>query len=141
MVRQEAMCVMYCLLANPSRQFIVHMKVKLSEVVGSVEALKNILALKLPIKVSYRISKLVSNQVEGELKEYNEQRNKLVKEFGTENEDGSTSVKEDRLKEFSEELQKLLDVDVKFDFEPIKLEEIENVDIAPKDLITWIFAE
>lgn len=116
------------------------MQIKLSEIVNSTEQLKNLLEVKLPVKISYRINRLV-NKLNPILQTYNEKRNDLIKEFGEEQEDKSISVKDpEKLKLFAEKLQELLQVEEKLDFDKINIEDLGEVVIAPKDIPEFIFA-
>lgn len=115
-------------------------KVKLSDIVNSVEGIKALLDTKLPIKTAYWISKLVNSQIERELKIYNEQREKLVIEFGTKSDDGTTQVKDPKdLKKFMEKLNLLLDLEVELKWDPINIEDLGDVKIEPRHLPGWLF--
>ena len=114
-------------------------KIKVNDVVGSVENIKSLLEIKLPVKVAYRISKLV-NKLQPTLTVYEENRTKLIKEYGDVQEDGNTSVKDpEKLKLFAEELGKLLEVEEEIDFDKINVDELEGINIEAKLLVSWIF--
>lgn len=116
------------------------MKVTLNQIVSSVDGLKALLDVKLPFKISYRISKLVNNKLESELKIYNELRNKLITDLGEKNEDGNYQVKDPKkLEEFTEKMQELLNQEVELDFEPLKVEDIGDAVIESKNVVPWIF--
>ena len=131
------------------------MKIKLREIVncatgtpanqetGAKEIKAPIIILQetsLPIKVSYRLKRLIS-KLQPIITVYEEKKNELIKELGTENEDKTISVKTDKLKEFFAELNDLLDTDEEIDFEPIKLDELGDVKIESKNIIDFIFVE
>ena len=79
-------------------------------------------------------------KVDRELKLYNELRNKLIKELGEVGEDGNYEVKDKKkLKELFEKVEELQSVEVELDFEPIKLEEVGDVNIESRSLVSWIF--
>lgn len=118
------------------------MKITLNELVGSVDSLKALLECKLPFKVSYRINKLLNNSVASALKSYEADRVKLVLKYGTVQEDGSTQVTDaDSLKDFTKQLQELLDSEVEIKFDPISISEIGEVSIEPRHVLPWIFQD
>lgn len=118
------------------------MKVKLSEVVQSAEQIKALLELGLPVKVSYKILRLVNN-LNPILEIYNTKRNDLIKELGEKNEkDENFSVKDPaKLKEFATRLTELLDIEEEIAFEPIKITELGEVNVAAKNLVSFMFTE
>lgn len=114
--------------------------VSLNEVVSSVEGLKALLEVKLPIKIAYRIRKLVNNGLERELKNYDEARNKLICDLGEKQEDGTFSIKDpEKLKEFAKSMEELLTTKVEFDWELLKIEDLGEVQLASKDIVSWLF--
>ncbi len=115
------------------------MKIQIKEVVNNVENIKALQEVSLPIKVSYKIKRLV-DKLNPIVKSYEEKRTDLVKEFGEKQEDESVSVTDpEKLKLFVEKLNELLAIEEELDFEPIKLEELGEISIAPKDLVDFIF--
>lgn len=118
---------------------------KLQTIINSTQSLRNLMAEKLPIKVSYRLSKLVI-KIQPELTVYDEQRMKLVKELGTE-ENGSWVVSPENITKFTDELAKLqeLEVDLKFgedkEFEKISMEDLGDIKISSEDMVNlnWLF--
>ena len=119
---------------------------KLSTLVNSQQALKNLLELKLPIKVSYKISKLIS-RMEPDFKIFDEQKFALVKKLGLPTDtQGEWKVLPKNMTEFQEDLTKLLDVEVDLGYtrekplEKIKLEDLGEVNISTQDLLSlsWL---
>ncbi len=115
------------------------MKLKLSQVVGSVESLKALLETKVPAKTAYWLSKLINNQIERELKAFNVARDNLIKEHGTEDEDKSVSVKEGKMGEYNEKLVELLETEIEVEWNPLKIEDLGDIKIEPKNLVSWLF--
>lgn len=114
------------------------MKIKLEEIIASTENLKALQEVKLPIKVSYRLMRLV-NKLQPILNDYDAKRLSFIKELGTNNEDGSISVKEDKLPEFQDKLKELLSIEEEIDFIPFNIDEIGNSNIETKLLVSWLF--
>lgn len=121
---------------------------KLSQLVQSQSALNELLGLKLPLKIAYKISKLV-NKVQSELDIFTQERNKLIKEMGhqTNVETDEWTVLPENLSKFQEELKKLGEIEVSLDFSPgkplekVKVEDLGDVAISSGDLVAldWLF--
>ncbi len=115
------------------------MKLKLKQIVDSKKQIQDLLEIKLPVKISYRINKLV-NKLDPELVIYENKRNELIKELGEKVEGTETvQVKTENIPKFIEEMNILNDIDVEVDFEKIKVEDLGDIQIAPKDLVDWLF--
>lgn len=115
------------------------MKIKLSQIVGNIENIKALQEIALPVKVSYKIKRLV-DKLNPILKSYDEKRNDLIKEFGDEQEDGNFAVKDpEKLKEFAEKLQELLDMEEEIDFEKINIDSLGDIKLEAKIIVDFIF--
>ncbi len=122
---------------------------KLAQLVGSEESLVKLMALKLPVKVSYKLSKLVF-KMQPDLKIWQEKRLELFKEYGDHDEKTDLyTVKPENAVKFQEELAKLLDIDVDLDFAPdkpfekISVADLGNIEIESSTLINldWLLSE
>lgn len=123
---------------------------KLQTIINSQESLKKLLEIKLPIKISYKISKIV-NLCQPELAIFEEQRNSLIKKLGvsTNNPDNPNEiqVKNENLPEFQEDYNKLVDIDVDLgfgkgnDLEKIKIDDLGDIVVEPNLLLSldWLF--
>lgn len=122
---------------------------KLSEIVNVKPALEKIVASEssLPIKVAYRLSKLLK-KVSNEYDYFNTARITLVKKYGNETVDGNFEVSEENRKTFFSDLSSLLEEDVSdFSFQPISLSDIpDSVQLTVVEASTlesffvdWIF--
>lgn len=116
---------------------------KLAQILVMEPALQALSQVKLPVKGGYRVSKLIlAFSKEAQL--YHEQRNKLLQDLGKPNEDGSQfmlreeavdgSVVFDNVKEFNEQINSLLEVDVG-EFDKIKLDDFGSAQIEPQHLL------
>lgn len=114
------------------------MKITIGEVINSVESVKALQEVKFPVKVSYKLKRLV-DKLSPIIKTYNTEKDELVKKFGTKNEDNSFSVKDEKLQDFYPEIKKLLEVEEEVDFEKIPVAELGDVQIEPKLLLDFIF--
>lgn len=128
------------------------MTIKLKQAINAVGGLNALQSEKLPIKVSYKISKL-ANKLAPDLDIFNKKRLDLIKEFGTENKENQTiTVDPDKIEEYQKQLKQLeelleTDIEVNFGdgkpFEPIKSAELGNVSIEPKFLngLDWLITD
>jgi len=103
----------------------------LEKINNAKEALQRLGNIKLPIKQSYSISKLI-NLANTELTNFQSQHKKLLEEFGVEK-DGMIICKPENVKELQKQYKELCDIEVKIDWNPIKL--TESAEITAIDLI------
>ena len=59
------------------------MKIKLGEIAAAVPAMGNLAQMKWPIKISYRIGKIL-RQLNAEMEQYGKSREKLIRKYGVE---------------------------------------------------------
>ena len=114
-------------------------EVKLGEMFANIEAIRRVLATKMPSKAAYRLSK-IGTIIERELRDYENIRQKRIKELGVENENGESCVITDpeKVKMFLTEQQELLDEIIKIELDPVPLSLLgESVEIAPADLMVF----
>ena len=117
------------------------MKITLNDIVSNIDNLKALQDVKFPIKISYRLKRLI-DKLDPILKNYNEKKNELVIKHGEKQEDGTVAVKDPKqLEKFAKEFQELLTLEETVDYEPIKISEIEGVNIETKSLISFVFSE
>ncbi len=99
-------------------------------------------AAKLPEKTSYQVAKKII-KIKKEQEVYNNLRNEKIKFFCAKNEDGSLvqsvngniSVAKENIKEFTKEMDALLDVDV-IGIDPVKHSELgEKHGLTPGDFV------
>lgn len=122
------------------------MKITIKDVVDTRITVGELLKQKLPIKIAYRISKL-ANKLASEYKFYEEKRLELVKEYGEKvkddegNETDNIQVTKKNETKFYEELNKIVDLEVEIDYDPISIEELGNIQIEPKLLNPILFKD
>lgn len=115
------------------------MQLKLREIVANVENIKSLLNNKLPVKIAYKLNKL-SGKLDKELVPYSETKNKLILELGEKQENGETSITDTEKKaEFFKKNDELLETEVEIEFDPIKIEDLGDITVAPNELVSWIF--
>ena len=121
----------------------MQIKVQLREIVNGYPAILRLAEIKLPVTISYWVGK-TKNKFESEIKPFEEQRLKLFKEYGEaknpEKPDEMT-IKPENVEPFTTEVNKLLDIEVEFEFPVIKLEELGDIKIEPSIIsqLTFLF--
>ena len=122
------------------------MKIKLLDIVEYQKNMGALTKVKLPVKVAYRISKL-NIKIASEVKDYKEQEFNLIKDLGevvldTEGkETDNLRVTKENMPKYKEEVEKLLDLEVELDFEPIDINELGETTIEPSLLNPIFFKE
>lgn len=111
------------------------------EILEKVSGLGEISSRKLPVKVSYAISKNIS-KVERELKHYNEERQKLIKEYCLKEDDGTLKITDgnydigpERLEDFNKEINELQEIEVEMDIHKFNIELLNGYEMSPGELI------
>lgn len=106
---------------------------KLVEVLELREGLKAVAALSLPVKVAYRLAKVVE-RVEAEGKRFDGLRQKLFEKHGEKHGD-RIEVAPEKQGAFGEEMNELLLLDSELVVEPcVTIEELGDVRVAAADL-------
>jgi hypothetical protein len=98
-------------------------------------SLTKLLTKELPVKTAYTVGKL-ANKVMSELRQYYQHRDNLIKKYGKEK-DGSYTIEstdKDAIEKFSKDNEELLSYIVKFDYEPVALEALGDIKLAPIDM-------
>jgi hypothetical protein len=111
---------------------------KVYEVHAALQPLQKLSQEALPIKVAYRLTKLIK-MVEKEVKMIEEFRVQLLERYCIRNEDGSPVIEEGHyavqdIGEFQAALNDLGESEAEIDFQPLKLEDLGDIKIAPSDL-------
>lgn len=112
---------------------------KLKEIIENIETLNELIKIKMPIKASYSISRLI-RKLTPEIEIYNEKRTELAKELGELNKEKTQYIfKEENGVKFAKELKELLDTDISTDFIKIKISDLGDISIEPRLLLDFIF--
>lgn len=109
---------------------------KLSELVGSFEAVKEVMNAKLPMKVAIQLAR-IGKAITSEVALYEEQRMKLAAELGTPNEAGTHyTFTPENGKLFDAQNKEALAAEIKIDADQIKLADFgSNVELSAQCLI------
>lgn len=96
-------------------------KVTLVELKGMEAPLTKLLEQKLPIKCSYKLSKILK-LISKELGDLEDARQTLIRTHGEVSEDSITITDSDKLLAFNQEFSDLLKEEVEFDYDPISID-------------------
>ncbi len=121
------------------------MKLKLSQLVNSSQAFSRLMSQPMRAVKSFALSK-VARQIEPDLKAYDEQRIKLLKEYGKLRDESGQQYEFDtprQAQEFVAELNALLEQDVELDVKPILLADLDKIEISAVDILTlgWLIVD
>jgi hypothetical protein len=116
-------------------------KIKLGEIGKILDGMKVLIEKDLPIKTAYKLSKLLKILV-GENETYELQRLKLISKYGIKdnngelktNDDGTIGIDTKHIERFKLEFKELNDIDIEIIFNPLKLDELENISLSVKTL-------
>lgn len=101
---------------------------------GSIVGLQAVSKIKLPVAQALKFSRL-SKAVDAELALLNENRNKLMQEYGTAGEQpGSFLIPNDKLPYFQQEMQELHEQVVEIEGDPIPYSALEGKEFTPEEI-------
>lgn len=111
-------------------------KLKLYALQAAVPALSALGSAKLPAKAAYSVAKVL-RAAQSELSLFEEQRNKLIKELGTEDKAGNFSVApgSEAMARFQAEIKPLLDTEIEIAVNPLPLSVLERAELSAHDLM------
>lgn len=112
------------------------MKLTIRAIHESLPAIKKIIKAEIPIKVAYAFHG-ITEQIDNNVKFFDDKRNDLIEKFGKKNKDGNMSVeaKSKEYKPFVKALNELLDLEVEFKFKPISIEDL-NINLTTTEFMT-----
>ena len=105
---------------------------KLKELVNLKPSLEKLIVQDLPIKIAYKLSKLVKRLNE-EYVIYSKNKNNLFEKYGTKEKEKIT-VKPENMKQFKKDLEELLEIEVKMNIDKIKLSDLNTIKISTIDM-------
>ena len=123
------------------------LKIKIGELNTILESLNKIIDKEISIKISYKISKL-TKQLMNEYKLYEENRIRLINKYAERDEQGNIKInKEDNTiiildvdrDKFNNEFIELVNIDIEIEFDKIRLDDLGDVMISPRDLLNLDF--
>jgi hypothetical protein len=108
-------------------------------------ALQRLAAEKLPVRVAYRLKKNL-DQVERELRHYEEFRRELIQKYGRQTGPDAWEIPADdqeAVAVYSREMGELLDCEAELALRPMRIDELGPIQISAGDLmlIGWLFED
>ena len=108
-------------------------EITLNELQKTVAPFNTLLNERLPAITGFKINKMVA-EINKDLQNLEEERNKLIEKLGEKKQDGITEVLPARYKEFQDEMVQLLGLVVTLHVEPISISELKDASITPVEL-------
>lgn len=120
------------------------MKMKLKDIMLLNQILKNIIDQDTDRKIQalfkFKILGILKN-MESPIANFEVIRNEKIREYGTEREDGTISIPEDNeknIKQFTEDLNSLMESEVEISIEKLKAEDVFNAGV-PADFLVGLY--
>lgn len=114
------------------------MNITMKELLNAKPSLEKILNKDLPMKISYKLSKL-ARKLDTELKFFDESRKKLFKKYSDDQkqENGQVEILDEYKETFEKEINDLLDLEIDLNqIQTVKLEDFpDNLELTPIDLM------
>ena len=116
--------------------------VKIKDILNGLDILQKLSNMPLKAKPSARVGKLLK-EIDKEIQEFYNARTKLIETYGEKNEygklvideNGNYKIQEDKQKQFSEELDELIDMDIEISALKIDLNDISDTVFTPNEMI------
>tara|TARA_R100000781_G_C3979641_1_gene93079 strand:- start:113 stop:478 length:366 start_codon:yes stop_codon:yes gene_type:complete len=118
------------------------MKVKLSQIVNSIDALNRISKQPMKAIVSFKMAKNLKLLSE-EISTFEQSKNDLIVKYGKENKEGQIGIEPNtkEMTEFQKELGELAALEVNLEgFNKIKLSNLSKCELSPEEMISLEFA-
>ena len=115
-------------------------EIKLGQLDFIISSLSNLVTKELPIKLSYRLSKLIK-VLANEHELYNQNKNEIIKKYAEKDEEGNIKQLEDNKinilspNEYQRNLEELHLLGFEVLFEKIKIDELGDINISVQDLL------
>ena len=109
------------------------MKLTLKKLISVKPSMKKLLNQDLPIKISYNLSKLIS-ELNEEYTLFEEKKQLLFIKYGEEKEN-KISIKQENVKTFTKDIGDLLDIEVEIEVTKVKLNDLGDIKLSPLDML------
>lgn len=115
--------------------------VKIDTLLNNTELLQKLAGTKLKAKLAWSISRLLK-AAETEIQSFNDTRINLIKQYGEKDENGelitdengNCKIPEESLKEFSAQLNELVNTEVEINANKLSIDDLENLDFTPAEM-------
>lgn len=109
----------------------------LIEIINSFQNIEELTKVKFPIKASFQLTRLYKKLLP-EVQSFHIKKNELFKELGEQNGE-MWNIKPENQESFIKQIKELGDVEIEFDFTPLRISELGDVQIEAEKLVDWIF--
>jgi hypothetical protein len=118
------------------------MKIKLKQLAESNEALGSLLTTEIPVAISFKIG-LIVEELNNNMKHFEESRNVVVKKYGKEQKDGTYLIPNKQIEVADKEMEDLLNTEIEINTEPISIEKLGDIKTKPMDMhfLKWLLTE
>lgn len=118
------------------------MRVKIEEILLAADVLRQLYTQKLTGEAAYKLYKIIK-WAESELTAFDETRNALVRSLGVQSSDSEDTYRfdsEESRKEFEEELEKLLAMEVELGIVRLSPSDLNSAELSPSQIaeIWWV---
>lgn len=116
---------------------------KLNEVVELYSNMRDLATKEMKASLAFKFSRIIKS-LENEIQNFEEQRQKLIDQYGEKDEngevisqeDGSIKIQKDREEEMIKEYQDLMNTELDLTFTKVTIDELDTIDgITPEKLI------
>ena len=118
------------------------MKLTLGKIANSVTSINKLNDTLLPAKISFRLT-ILSKNLDEVLKVYNDKLNNIFEKYGDKIDKEQIKIKQENIENYTKERNELDNEEIEIEIQDIKISEIENVNIAPNDImiLDWLIKE
>ena len=109
------------------------MNIQLRLIISAIGALGKLSATDLPLKTAYNVKKSI-DLLQKEVDFFNQERKKLLEKYGTENEDGSFTLREDTLLDAQRSMEELLAMEVAPDIQVLSIPLDDGIRLSANDI-------
>lgn len=117
-------------------------KVKLGDIVNSVDTFQAIMQQSFKGSLAFKIARL-ARELNKEMETFNEQRRKIINEYSLKDENGEVKPDEngniqiipDRINEFNAEFNNLLGTEVEINADKLPMDKIDDFEISPQQML------
>ena len=117
------------------------MKVKISDLLNSTEALQKLAKTELKAKLAWQVGRIL-RAADEEIKNFNEARLTLIRKYGEKDENGelitddggNCKILPDQITTFQEELNELIAADIDINANKILIDDLNSIDFTPAEM-------
>lgn len=113
------------------------MNATLAQVLDMKEPLGRLSNEKLPLKIAFKLSKVIK-AIDEHLTDINTQRENLFTDLAVEGKDdqkGQLVIPQENVDEFNKQWGELLGVEVEVNFDPVSFDDLPDVQLTPQDML------